>query len=231
MRDPIGLGMNGPRAASRPASAGPSDASKLLQFASASKVKGGLSGAIGSAAATGVGPVTAARMSSQSRLGTGKFSSASHSSVWPQQPPKAFSSDRRNTPAGAGVGAASSGARSVELGIDDGSSAAASAASGSVTAEGTHGSGAVSQRTRGSIGVAPPDATVVRRSNEQKAHSAERLNMDNQQLVSRPGHCPITLGMLCDWSPHGDRIYVRLDVGELSAFSRRGKTTLAELPI
>lgn len=172
IRDPIGLGLGGGRSGVRPSSAGPSDASKLLQFASASKVKGGLSGAIGSAVATTVGPVAAARMTSQSRLGTAKYSSASQSNMWPPHPPTTFGADRRNAPAGTASGS------------EDGS-AAAVAPAGAATAEAVHGSGAEIKHARGADGPATPAVQVVRRSKEQKANSAERLNMDNQQLVSR----------------------------------------------
>lgn len=146
IRDPIGLGVNGARPGVRPSSAGPSDASKLLQFASASKVKGGLSGAIGSAAATGVGPVAASRMSSQSRLGTAKYSSASHASMWPPQPPKTFGADRRNAPA---APSATNAARAPGPGgSEDGSSSAALAPAAAATAEGKRGGGTVSKNTQ-----------------------------------------------------------------------------------
>ena len=175
IRDPIGLGLGGGRSGLRPSSAGPSDASKLLQFSSASKVKGGLSGAVGSAAATAVGPVAAARMTSQSRLGAAKYSSASHSSMWPPHPPTTFGSDRRNAPAGTGSGS------------EDGLATAAVAPAGAATAEAAHGSGVETKHARGASAPSTVDAQVVRRSKEQKANSAERLNMDNQQLVSRQG--------------------------------------------
>jgi hypothetical protein len=186
IRDPIGLGVSGARPGVRPSSAGTSDASKLLQFASASKVKGGLSGAIGSAAATGVGPVAASRMSSQSRLGTVKYSSASHASMWPPQPPKAFGADRRNASAATASVSTSSAARTPDpVGSEDGSSSAALAPTGAASAEGMRGGGTpASKNNRDGGGAATPDVTVVRRSKEEKAHSAERLNMDNQQLVS-----------------------------------------------
>ena len=190
IRDPIGLGVSGARTGgSRPASAGSTDASKLLQYASASKVKGGLGGAIGSAVASGVVGVGRAPggMSSQSRLGTAKYSGASHASMWPPQPPqpgKAFGGTERRGGRGgdssgdeepAGATAASAPATKPAAVA----AAAAAAAAAAVVAVGGN--------TAWERGAAPePEPTTVRRLKEQKAHSTERLNMDNQQLAACP---------------------------------------------
>ena len=83
IRDPIGLGVAG----LRPGSA--------ASITSASKVKGGLGGAIGSAAAA-AGPSSAQRLASQARMAERtKYSGGS--SMWPPQPPKAaFGSQERS---------------------------------------------------------------------------------------------------------------------------------------
>lgn len=181
-RDPIGLGVSGARSGARASSTGPTDASKLLQFASASKVKGGLSGAIGSAAATAVGPVAATRMSSQSRLGSAKYTSATHSNMWPPHPPKTFGAERRNPPVA--TAANSSAGRSGDSSGDDGTLSVAPGTTGPTKLEGTRNNSAAGKNAREHPGAALPSVAVIQRSKEEKAHSAERLNMDNQQLVS-----------------------------------------------